>query len=135
MLAGDRDRELAARALRRHFVDGRLSVPEFARRVELALGARSHADLAAAKDDLPPVWEDVPAGVHDAARRVRGGIRRVRRFFVLVRVWFKLNLVLLLAFGIALAIGAPLLTTTGAVVAAWALASLAVWRLWRKAAD
>ena len=122
VLAGDRDRELAARALRRHFVDGRLSIPEFARRVELALRARSHADLA-------------PAGVHDAARRVRGGIRRVRRFFALVRVWFKLNLVLLLAFGIALAIGAPLLTTTGAVVAAWALASLAVWRLWRKAAD
>jgi len=121
--------------MRHHFVYGRLSVPEFALRVELALRARSQADLPAPRDDLPPVWAAVPAGVDDAARGVRGGIRRVRRFFVLVRVWFKLNLVLLLAFGIALAIGAPLLTTTGAVVAASALASLAVWRLWRKAAD
>jgi hypothetical protein len=135
VLAGDRDRELAASALRRHFVDGRLSLAEFARRVELALGARSRTELAVAKEDLPPVWEDLPAGLYGAARRVHRGFRRTRRFLAFVRVWFKLNLVLLLALGIALAVGAPVAMTIGAAVAAWALTSLGVWHVWRKPAD
>ena len=135
VLAGDRDRELAASALRRHFVEGRISLGEFARRVELALRARSQADLAAVREDLPLVWEDLPGGVLGAARGVHRGIRRVRRFFVLVRVWFKLNLVLLLALGIALAAGAPVGMTIGSGLAVWALTSLAVWHMWRKPAD
>jgi hypothetical protein len=132
VLAGDRDRERAAKALRRHFVDGRLSTAEFAHRVELTLRARSNDELDAAKAGLPAVWEDVPGGVYEAARRVRRGIRGVRRFFVLVRMWFKVNLVFVLASGIALAAGAPVGTTLGALAAAWALATLAAGWLWRR---
>lgn len=132
VLVGDRDRELAAGALRRHFVDGRLSPVEFADRVELALRARSRADLRAALRDLPPVWEDLPSAVHAVTRRVGRGFGRARFFFVLFRAWLKVNLVLLVALGIALVVGAPVAMTLGAAVAAWALASFAFWRFWRR---
>lgn len=132
MLVGDPERDLAASALRRHFVQGRLSTDEFAHRVERVLHARSRTDLASAMDGLPFVWEDLPAGVHAAARRVRRGARRARFFFALVRVWFKVNLALILAFAVAVAVGAPLGTTLGVVVAAWALASYGFWRVWRR---
>jgi Domain of unknown function (DUF1707) len=131
VLVGDPERELAASALRRHFVHGRLSTDEFAHRVDTALRARSRADLAVAMDGLPLVWEDLPASIHWAASRVRRGARRATFFFALVRVWFKVNLALILAFAVALAVGAPLGTTLGVVVAAWALASYGFWRVWR----
>src|SRR5207247_9702265 len=40
----------------------------------------------------------------------------------LFRIWLRVNLALLLAFGIALMVGTPLVTTLGAAVAVWALA-------------
>jgi uncharacterized protein DUF1707 len=129
---GDRDRELAAGALRRHFVQGRLSPDELAERVDLTLRARSDGDLAAAMDGLPPVWRDVPATIHAATWRVRRGVHRARFFFSLLRVWFRLNLALVVAAGIALVVGAPAVTTVGAVVAACALTTLAFWHVWRR---
>src|SRR5580765_3831655 len=132
MRVGDRTRELGVRALRRHFVSGRLSEAELADRVELALGARTHRELGAAMEDLPPVWEDLPAGVHAGAHHVRRGVRRVRLFFRLVRVWFQVNLALVLAIGLALAVGAPVGRTLGAAAAAWVLACAGVWLLWRR---
>jgi hypothetical protein len=99
MLVGDRTRELGVRALRRHFMSGRLSTAELADRVDLALRARTRSDLGAAMEDLPPVWEDLPAGVHVAAHHARRGVRRVKLFFRVVRVWFKVNLALVLAIG------------------------------------
>ncbi len=135
VLVGDRDRDLAASALRRHFVQGRLSTAELADRVEKALGARTRGDLRAALKDLPLVWEDLPAGVHVAAGRVRRGMRRGRFFFALVRVWLKLNLVLIGACAIALLVGAPAATTLGVVLAAWTLAGFGVWRVWRRGAS
>ena len=132
MLVGDRTRELGVRALRRHFVSGRLSTVEFADRVGLALRARTHRDLGAAMEDLPPVWEDLPAGVHTAAHHVRRGVGRVRLFFRLVRVWFKVNLALVLALGLALAVGAPVGRALGAAAAAWVVAMAGVWLLWRR---
>jgi Domain of unknown function (DUF1707) len=133
MLVGDRTRELGVRALRRHFVSGRLSEVELAERIELALGARTRRDLADAMDGLPPVWEDLPVGVHAAAHHVRHGVRRVGLFFHFVRVWFKVNLALVLAIGLALAVGAPVGRTLGAAAAAWVLASCGVWLVWRRA--
>jgi hypothetical protein len=134
VLVGDRDRELATSALRRHFVHGRLSPDELADRVDLTLRARSHDELAAAMDGLPPAWWDLPAGVHAATWRVRRGVRRARFFFSLFRVWLRLNLALVVAAGIALVVGAPAVTTVGAVVAACALATLAFWHVWRRGA-
>lgn len=130
VLVGDREREGASGALRRHFVQGRLSTAELGDRIELALRARSRDDLDAAMQGLPPAWWDVPSGAHAAARRFRHGVRRARTFFVLVRLWFKANLMLVLAAGLALVAGAPAAATLGAAVAAWALATFAFWRLW-----
>ena len=97
----------------------------------MALHARSRGQLAKATDGLPAVWEDLPAGIHAAARRVSRGMRHARLFLALVRAWLKVNLVLLAALGIALVAGAPLGTTLGAAVAAWALVVLVFWRFWR----
>ena len=132
MLVGDRDRELATSALRRHFVHGRLTTIELAERLDLALRAHSRRDLAAATRDLPLVWEDLPAGVHAAAHRARRGVRRVRFFFALVRLWLKVNLALVLAFAVAVAVGAPLGMTLGAVVVACAVTGYGLWRVWRR---
>jgi Domain of unknown function (DUF1707) len=131
VLVGDRNRELAASALRRHFVHGRLTTAQLADRVDLALRARTRGDLIVAMAGLPLVWEDLPAGVHAATRRVRRGVERAQFFFALVRVWLKLNLALLLAVAVAIATGAPLGTTFGAVLGAWALAGFGFWRVWR----
>lgn len=134
MLVGDHDRELATRALRRHFVYGRITTSELADRVETALHARTRRQLSAALQGLPPTWEDLPAGVHIAAERVRHGARRAKFFFALVRVWVKVDLALILAFAVAVAVGAPLGTTLGAALAAWVLASFGFWRVWRRGA-
>lgn len=132
MLVGDRDRELASTALRRHFVHGRLSTTELADRIDLTLRARSRDDLDAALEGLPLVWEDLPAGIYATGQRVRRGFRRARFLFALVRVWSKVSLALVAAFAVALLVGAPVGTTLGAVVAAWALASVAFWGVWRR---
>jgi ABC-type multidrug transport system fused ATPase/permease subunit len=132
VLVGDRDRDRAGSALRRHFVHGRLSTAEFEERIDLTLRARSRDHLDAAMDGLPPAWWDLPGGVHAAAWRLRRRARRVRFFFALVRLWLKVNLALLLALGLALVVGAPVAMTLGAAVVAWALVSFGVWRLWSR---
>jgi Domain of unknown function (DUF1707) len=133
VLVGDRDRELAAAALRRHFAHGRLSLAELSERVELTLRARSRADLNRALRDLPMTWEELPAIVQTAARRVHRGVRGAKFFFVLFRVWSRLSLGLALVCGVALVVGAPLTTVLGAFLILWALASFATWRAWRRA--
>jgi hypothetical protein len=134
VLVGDPEREQAASALRRHFVHGRLSTAELAERLELALRARSRRELDAATAGLPPGWWDVAVGIYGARWRVRRGVRRARVFLALVRAWFKVNLVLVLAAGIALVVGAPVAPTVGAVFAAWAVSCLGFWHVWRRSA-
>lgn len=134
MLVGDQEREQAANALRRHFVQGRLSTGELGERLELALRARTSSDLARATAGLPPVWWDVAVGIYGARWRARRGVQRARVLFSLVRAWFKVNLVLVVAAGIALVAGAPVAPTLGAGVAAWALASFVFWHAWRRSA-
>jgi uncharacterized protein DUF1707 len=133
VLIGDRDRELATAALRRHFAHGRLSLAELSERVDLTLRARSRSDLNRALRDLPLTWEELPAIVQTTARKLQRGIRRTRLLFVLVRVWWKLSLALALACGVALIAGAPATTVLGGFLIAWALAGLATWHAWRRA--
>jgi hypothetical protein len=52
--ASDADRERAVSALRRHFVDGRLSVDELSERVEQGYSAGTLSELDALLADLPP---------------------------------------------------------------------------------
>jgi F0F1-type ATP synthase assembly protein I len=53
MRASDADRERTVAALERHTTAGRLSLEEFAERVDRALACRTRADLAAVVRDLP----------------------------------------------------------------------------------
>jgi len=129
VLVGDRDRELAARALRRHFVGGRLTVAELDDRVDTTLRARSRRELNAALDDLPFGWSDATAGVLGAARRAR---RRARFFVTLLRMWIKVNAALIVAFAVAIAVGAPIGASLGATAIAWMLSCWAFWRVWRR---
>jgi hypothetical protein len=128
---GDRDRELATAALRRHFVAGRLSAAELSDRAGLALRALSRDDLDLAMGDLPLVWEDLPAGVQLAARKLSRVVRRVTLLLVLVGLWLIVSLALALALGTALVAGAPPSTALGVYLVALALTSLASWGLWR----
>jgi hypothetical protein len=52
--ASDEDRQRIVAALERHTGAGRLTLDEFAQRVELASDARTLSDLAAVVEDLPP---------------------------------------------------------------------------------
>jgi Domain of unknown function (DUF1707) len=132
---GDRDRELATAALRRHFVAGRLSAAELSDRVEVTLRASSRGDLDTAMQGLPLVWEDLPAGVHVAAHKLRRVARRVKLLFALVGLWLLLSFALALALGIALVAGAPPSTALGAYLVGFAGMSLASWGIWRHRAS
>jgi hypothetical protein len=50
---GDADREAVAAALREHFAQGRLTLPELLARVETAFTAATHSEISRATSDLP----------------------------------------------------------------------------------
>jgi hypothetical protein len=58
--ASDADRERVVRSLQRHTSAGRLSLDEYADRVEQALRARTHGELATVLGDLPAEPNDTP---------------------------------------------------------------------------
>jgi hypothetical protein len=63
----DSERDEGVRRLERACVEGRLTLGEFGARVEIALAARTHGDLAPLLADLPPVAPAAPtAGVQPA---------------------------------------------------------------------
>jgi hypothetical protein len=66
--ASDADRERAVQTLGRHTAAGRLSLDEYAERVDRALAARTHRDLAALIADLPPA-EERGGSTDDAAHQ------------------------------------------------------------------
>jgi hypothetical protein len=124
---GDRDRELAASALGKHFVNGRLSADELEDRVGRSLQAQTRRELDKAMKDLPLVWEDFRF-----SQRVQRGRRRVGLFFRLVRSWFKVNVLLGAALAVALIVGAPIAFAVGTALLAWSVATYAFWRIWQR---
>ena len=69
--ASDDDRDRLVEQLQRHAADGRLSLDEYAERVDRVLVARTHGELAA-------VVHDLPAGTTvDAALDHREGARQL----------------------------------------------------------
>jgi uncharacterized protein DUF1707 len=124
---GDRDRELAASALGKHYVNGRLSADELEERVGRSLQARTRKDLDKALKDMPIVWEDFRF-----SQRVQRGRQRVGFFFRLVRSWFKVNMLLGAALAVALIVGAPIAAAIGAALLAWSVATYAFWRIWQR---
>lgn len=67
-LTSDAQREQMVLSLRQHLLDGRLTLDEFAERVEIAYAARRGADLIKAGESLPPVTADAPGARRKPAR-------------------------------------------------------------------
>jgi Domain of unknown function (DUF1707) len=127
-LVGTRDREVAAAALRRHYVLGRLSLEELEARLHLAVGARTSSDLAEASVGLAPRWLD-----GEEVRRIGRLARKGATLAALTAVWLVSSLVLLLGFAVeAFAHGA----SSGGALAfllVWLAVSLGAWRAGRRA--
>ena len=69
--ASDDDRDRLVEELQRHAADGRLSLDEYAERVDRVLVARTHGELAAVVHDLPA------ESTVDAALHHREGARQL----------------------------------------------------------
>ncbi|WP_327709520.1 DUF1707 domain-containing protein [Streptomyces sp. NBC_00464] len=74
MRASDADREAVVEQLREAAADGRIDLEELDERLELALTARTHAELAPLTDDLVPVMLE-----SDEPLTLKGGIHGVTR--------------------------------------------------------
>jgi hypothetical protein len=81
--ASDADRERAVELLRRHSVDGRLTLEEFAERMGLAYEAKTQDELEQLTRDLPEQAAAPPARRRKPSRwivSVMGGVNRRGRF-------------------------------------------------------
>ena len=65
--ASDDDRNRVVAQLEAHTAAGRLTLPEFSERVDRALAARTHGDLADVTRDLPP---PVPSSTSGGGRQL-----------------------------------------------------------------
>jgi hypothetical protein len=95
--ASDEDRQRVVAALERHTGAGRLTLDEFAQRVEAVCGARTLDELATVVRDLPADSADLPADSATGPGAESGPSRELLLVFVVAIV----TLVLL---GVALAL-------------------------------
>jgi hypothetical protein len=131
-LVGDFERERAAAALRRHYLQGRLSAEELAARLQLALGARHSSELKAALEDLPNRWrqlEQTSVQAVSAASRAAG---RAALVLLLASFWSLVSLVLLAAFTLTLLVHGASLTSILGFPLAWLLFTLVLWNAGRR---
>ncbi len=127
-LVSTTERESAAEALRRHYVNGRLTLDEFSDRMRIALKARRGWELRRALWGLPPVWRDP-----DEMRRIAREAKRRIVIAVVAMLWVLASLVLLLSFGMSALVHGP---TTGDVVGypvAWLVVTVLAWQARRRA--
>ena len=127
-LVSTRDRELAAVALQRHFVNGRLSLEEFGERVRVALQARDGRDLRRAFAGLPPVWRD-----RDEIRRVGRLAKRGAMLALVALMWMFVNALLLIAFMVTAIVHGLTMGEGLAFLLAWLAATLLAWLVARRA--
>jgi hypothetical protein len=119
-LVGDPERERALTALRRHYVEGRLSSDELEERTAAALAARTRIELRWLQRDLP--------------LELGRTIRRAARSAALVAIaatWFFLTAVLALALVVA-EIADPGRDPAIALGLAWIVMCFAAWSLARR---
>jgi len=127
-LVSTTERDGAAEALRRHYVNGRLTLDEFSDRMRIALKARRGWELRRALWGLPPAWRDA-----DEVRRVAREVKRRIVMAVVAMLWVLASLVLLLSFGVGALMHGP---TTGDVVGypvAWLVVTALAWQARRRA--
>ena len=120
-LASDDERERAAASLREHFVRGRLTVDELAARTELALHARTQADLRRALRELPQ-W---------SARNTVEAAARGAVVVALTAAWLLFTAVLLLVFALTLLIHGASAVELAAFLAVWLVPTFLLTRVWR----
>jgi uncharacterized protein DUF1707 len=125
---GHPERDRAAEALRRHYVAGRLSEEELARRTEIALAAHSRRELRSALVELPPAWlqveETVLPSLREAGERVRHLAVVVVSAFV---VWLMLSVSLLVLLVAVAADDGASLALVGFPLA-WLVATVVLYR-------
>ena len=90
--ASDDDRDRQVEQLQRHAVAGRLSMDEYAERVDRVLGARTHGELAAVMHDLPD------ESTVDAALDHREGARQLIVAFLVAMLVLALLAAVVAAF-------------------------------------
>ena len=119
---------MAATALQRHFVSGRLSLEEFGERVRLALQARDGRELRRAFVGLPPVWRD-----RDEIRRLGLLARRGAVLALVAIMWLFVNVLLLIAFTVTAIAHGVTMGDALAFLLAWLAATLLAWLVARRA--
>jgi hypothetical protein len=134
-LIGDRDRENATLALRRHYASGTLSFPELTERLQIALSARRRSDLAAALRELPPPWRDRDELYRIGQSATMRGRRLVARGLFLSKValgWMMVNVLLLVGFVAVAALHGLSLLEASALPLAWLVTTLVAIRIARR---
>lgn len=128
-LVSDRDRERTAGALRRHYLEGRLSEEELDERLDVTLRARTRFDLMLAARSLPrhpPVQELVASTSHAVSRALKA--------VLLAGLWLVMSFVLLAVFAASALFGAVSTSAALAFPLAWLGMTWVVWRHWRHSA-
>jgi hypothetical protein len=120
--ASDSDRERAAWWLREHFARGRLTLDELSARVELALHARTQADLRRALAGLPA---PVPQGI--AQGLVRGAL-----LVVLTGAWLVFSFLLVVLLGLVALIHGVSAVGFVAFLVVWLVPTYLLSRQWRR---
>lgn len=138
-LVGDADRDRALALLKRHYAEGRFGHEELNRRIGVAVGARSTADVFLALRGLPnAVLEALLAPrLLAAGATVAGhaGLRTVRRVALAVfvsAVWVFATMLLAVTFAISLLVVGPSTPVAVVFAAVWALTTWGSWRTWRR---
>jgi hypothetical protein len=127
-LVSARDRDGATDVLRRHFVDGRLSLEEFGDRVRLALQARDSRDLRRALTGLPPIWRD-----RGELRRFASAAKRRAVLLIVSILWLFATVVLLVAFAASAITRGPTSAVVVGYSTAWVVVSALAWVARRRA--
>ena len=128
LLVGDHERDRAAHELQRHYCESRLSLDEFAQRVETALRARNGVQLRSALNELPGAgpWPDSEA----LREAMRAPVRAVRNAAILAgtaAVWVFWSIGVLVGFVAWLAVNGPSLGALLVFPLLWFMASWALW--------
>jgi DUF1707 SHOCT-like domain len=117
-LVSSTEREGTATALRRHYVNGRLTLDEFSDRMRLTLAARRGWELRRALWGLPPVWRDV-----DELQRIGRAVKRRLVMAIIVFLWVVASFVVMLSFALGAVLHGTTTTDVVGYTAAWLLVS------------
>jgi hypothetical protein len=120
--ASDDERERAVASLREHFVRGRLTLEELSARCELALRARSRADLRRALADMPPLLPQA----------ILRGVVRGAALVVFTGVWVAFSLALLIVLALTLLIGGVSGLELVVFLVVWLVPTYFLFRGWRR---